>query len=96
MVTPSRRSPSTIPRRAAHCEQTVIVPARQHRGHQLVQRRGEVEVELLGPTRYAEPRGLAGQPQRDLGAGRGRGGGDGEALVAALGVLGAAGDLDDE
>ncbi len=85
-----------MPRRAAHCEQTVIVPLDEDRCDQLVEGRGELELELLRATRYAEPRGVAGQPQRHLGAGRRRGGGDGEALVEALGVLGAAGDLEDQ
>ena len=85
-----------MPRRAAHWEQTVIVPLVRTAADQLVERGGEIEVERLGAARHAEPGGLPGEPERDRCTRRGRGSGDRESLVAALGILGTAGDLDDQ
>ena len=61
---------------------------------QLCQRGGQVEVELLGPTWYGEPRSVTGQPELDRGPGGDGGSGHRERLVAALGILRATSDLD--
>ena len=92
--TPGRTSSAVIERRAAHWEQTVTCPPATHGGEQVGQRRGERQRERLGPPGHREPRGLAGQPQRRRRRPSDRGGRDRERLVAALGVLGAAGHLD--
>ncbi len=65
-------------------------------GKQVGQRGGEVEDELLGATRDPEPGSITGQPQGDVGTTGNGGGCDGECLIGTLGILGAAGDLDDE
>ncbi len=70
--------------------------AGEHRLEQVGQRRGVREGQPLRPPGHPEPGRLAGQPQRHVGAGGHRGGRHGEALVAALGVVGAGGDLHDE
>ena len=56
----------------------------------------QVEREGLGPPWHREPRGLAGEPQADVGTRRDRCGGDRERLVAALRVLGPTGHLHDK
>ncbi len=63
---------------------------------QVRQGRGQVEGEGLGPARYAEPCGLAGQPQADVRTRRHRGRRHRERLVAALGVVGPARHLHDQ
>ena len=53
----------------------------------------EVSLWLTGEAAWF---GLPGEPERHLRTRGGRGGGDGESLVQPLGVLGPAGDLDDQ
>ena len=68
----------------------------QEQRHESVERRGVRELELLRVTGHGHPDGLAGEPDRDSRARADGCRGDREALVGALRVVGARGDLDHE
>jgi hypothetical protein len=80
---PSIRSSEVMSRRAAHCQQ-------------VGERRGVWQGKILRAAGQAEPRGLTGEPQGDPDAADDCGRGYGERLIAALRVILARRDLDDE
>ena len=88
MRTPGSRSASVIPQPrgalGAHGD-----PARGEHRSRPVRRAGpRARARTSRAARHTQPGALPGQPQADRGAGGGRGGRDGQALVAALGVVG--------
>ena len=92
----SRRSSGPRSRRAAHWPQTVTLAPASRASRRSA--RGAPCGRASSSARPGDghPRRVTGQPQADLGPGGERGRGDGQALVEALELLGAAGDLDDE